>query len=49
MSKIYTYYDDLKISRDAPNEVIRAAYKALSLKYHPDRYNRQQSATTRLR
>ena len=43
MSKIYTYYDDLKISRDAPNEVIRAAYKSLSLKYHPDRYHNSEA------
>jgi len=43
MSKIHTYYDDLKISRDAPNEVIRAAYKSLSLKYHPDRYHNSEA------
>ncbi len=32
-----THYDCLKIARDAPIEVVRAAYRALSLKYHPDR------------
>lgn len=32
-----THYDNLKVSRDAPPEVIRAAYKSLSQKYHPDR------------
>lgn len=32
-----THYDTLKVSRDAPIEVIRAAYRALSQKYHPDR------------
>ncbi|MEO8626854.1 MAG: J domain-containing protein [Betaproteobacteria bacterium] len=32
-----THYDSLKIARDAPIEVIRAAYRALSQKYHPDR------------
>ena len=31
------YYDALKVSQDAPAEVIRAAYRSLSLKYHPDR------------
>jgi curved DNA-binding protein CbpA len=35
--KIHSHYDNLKVSRDAPPEVIRAAYKALSQKYHPDR------------
>lgn len=34
---MHTHYDNLKISRDAPPEVIRAAYKALSQKHHPDR------------
>jgi Zn finger protein HypA/HybF involved in hydrogenase expression len=30
-------YKILKISRDAPDEVIRAAYKVLASKYHPDK------------
>ena len=34
---LHTHYDNLKITRDAPIEVIRAAYRALSLLYHPDR------------
>jgi len=37
MGKIHTHYDNLKVSRGAPQEVIRAAYKALSQKYHPDK------------
>lgn len=37
MAKIHTHYDNLKVSRMAPGEVIRAAYKALSQKYHPDK------------
>ncbi|MES2932119.1 MAG: J domain-containing protein [Pseudomonadota bacterium] len=37
MDKLHTHYDNLKISRQAPQEVIRAAYKALSQKYHPDK------------
>ena len=32
-----THYDTLKVSRDAPIEVIRAAYRVLSQKHHPDR------------
>ncbi|WP_174998440.1 J domain-containing protein [Burkholderia lata] len=31
------HYDVLRVTRDAPPEVIRAAYKALSQKWHPDR------------
>jgi curved DNA-binding protein CbpA len=34
--RVHTHYDNLKVARDAPIEVIRAAYKSLSLKYHPD-------------
>jgi hypothetical protein len=37
MAKIHTHYDNLKVARHAPREVIRAAYKALSQKYHPDK------------
>ena len=32
-----THYDSLKVTEDAPQEVIRAAYRALSLKHHPDK------------
>jgi DnaJ-class molecular chaperone len=35
MSK--THYDTLKVTQDAPEEVISAAYKALARMYHPDR------------
>jgi curved DNA-binding protein CbpA len=34
---MHTHYDNLKVMRDAPDEVIRAAYKTLTQKYHPDR------------
>lgn len=37
MDQIHTHYDNLKVARNAPPEVIRAAYKALSQKFHPDR------------
>jgi len=37
MAKIHTHYDNLKVARGAPGEVVRAAYKALSQKYHPDK------------
>lgn len=38
MARIHTHYDNLKVARNAPPEVIRAAYKTLSQKYHPDRH-----------
>ena len=34
---IETHYDCLKVVRDAPVEVIKASYRVLSQKYHPDR------------
>lgn len=37
MPRVYTHYDNLKVARNAPPEVIRAAYKILSQKFHPDR------------
>src|SRR5687768_12749395 len=43
--KIRTHYDNLKVARNAPPEVIRAAYKILSQKYHPDRNTGSAEAT----
>lgn len=37
MQKVRSHYENLKVARDAPPEVIRAAYRSLSQKYHPDR------------
>ena len=37
MAQVHTHYDNLKVARNAPPEVIRAAYRTLSQKYHPDR------------
>jgi hypothetical protein len=37
MKPVHTHYDNLKVARSAPPEVIRAAYKSLCQKYHPDR------------
>lgn len=34
---VVTHYDTLKITRDAPQALISAAYKALAHKYHPDK------------
>lgn len=33
---LHTHYDNLKVTRKAPIEVIRASYKAMAQKYHPD-------------
>lgn len=38
------HYERLKVNPDAPVEVIRAAYRALAAKYHPDRHTQSQSA-----
>lgn len=35
--KIRTHYDNLKVARDAPIEVVKAAYRALCQKHHPDK------------
>lgn len=32
----YTHYDILSVAADAPPEVVKAAYRALSQKFHPD-------------
>jgi hypothetical protein len=37
MPTFRTHYDTLKVSKDAPIEVIQAAYRSLARKYHPDR------------
>jgi len=33
---VHTHYDNLKVAHDAPIEVIKAAYRALAQRYHPD-------------
>lgn len=51
MSKrIIDYYKVLQVRRDAEPEVIERAYKALSLKYHPDvaTPSQRQAATRRM-
>ena len=45
MKQVHTHYDNLKVARDAPPEVIRAAYKTLSHKFHPDRHGGSAKAT----
>lgn len=47
MTKPRTHYDNLKVARDAPDFVIRAAYKIISQKYHPDK-NPDDARATRV-
>jgi hypothetical protein len=44
MATVHTHYDNLRVARNAPPEVIRAAYKTLSQKYHPDRNSDKDAA-----
>ena len=37
MKKITSHYDNLQVSHNASTSVIRAAFKALSQKLHPDK------------
>ncbi|MEI6336092.1 MAG: DnaJ domain-containing protein [Methylococcaceae bacterium] len=48
MTIFRTHYDNLKVTRDAPNAVIRAAYKALIQKYHPDIFNGSEQEALRI-
>ncbi len=45
MKALHTHYDNLKVARNAPPEVIRAAYKTLSQKFHPDRHGGNARST----
>ncbi len=38
MANIRTHYDNLKVTRDAPVSVIKAAYRALCQTFHPDKF-----------
>jgi curved DNA-binding protein CbpA len=44
MSKLHTHYENLKVSRDAPAGVIKAAYKALAQENHPDRCKHENAS-----
>lgn len=43
-----SHYDSLQVSRDASDEVIRAAYRALSQRWHPDRNQANRSEAERI-
>lgn len=38
MANFHTHYDNLKVTRDAPVSVIKAAYRALCQTFHPDKF-----------
>lgn len=44
MHEIPTHYANLHVARNAPAEVIRAAYKTLMQKHHPDRHPQDPEA-----
>jgi len=44
-----THYDNLKVARDAPIEVIRAAYRVLAQQFHPDKFPDRALAEQRMR
>ncbi|MGZ5007726.1 MAG: J domain-containing protein [Methylobacter sp.] len=48
MAKIRTHYDNLKVTRDAPASVIRAAYKALCQTFHPDKFQGDREEAERV-
>ena len=39
MKKITTHYDNLQVAQNASPSVVRAAFKALSQKWHPDKHH----------
>ena len=45
MNKLHTHYSNLMVARNAPSEVIRSSYIALSKKYHPDLNPNNKDAT----
>jgi curved DNA-binding protein CbpA len=44
MRRKLTHYDTLGIERDATEEQVRAAFRRLTLKHHPDRYSGNKRA-----
>lgn len=48
MANIRTHYDNLKVTRDAPVSVIKAAYKALCQTFHPDKFQGDNEEAERI-
>jgi len=47
MKKITTHYDNLQVAHNASPSVIRAAFKALSQKWHPDKHHDNREVAER--
>ena len=47
-SSTVSFYDTLSVTRDAPSEVIRAAYRSLTQLHHPDRHPDDAAAAARM-
>jgi curved DNA-binding protein CbpA len=45
MRRKLTHYDTLGIERDATDQQVRAAFRKLAQRYHPDRYSGEEQAT----
>ena len=45
---IRSHYDNLQVARTASDTVIRAAYKGLAQKYHPDRFDGDPAVAERI-
>ena len=48
MDNVHTHYQTLKVTEDAPDDVIRAAYLALARRYHPENTPGNHAATSRV-
>ncbi|OAI13748.1 hypothetical protein A1507_16840 [Methylomonas koyamae] len=46
--KFQTHYDNLKVARNAPDSVIKVAYKVLCQTYHPDRFQGNKMEAERI-
>jgi len=47
-NSIRTHYDNLKVTRDAPPSVIKAAYRALCQTFHPDKFQGSREEAERV-
>ena len=47
--KLVTHYDNLKVAYNAPDVVIRAAYRALVQQFHPDKFPDRAVAEHRIK
>ena len=48
MTTPHTHYDNLKVTRDAPVSVIKAAYRALCQNFHPDKFQGSHAEAERV-